>query len=164
MKIITQFLRDVAWGQLDYFLVDMPPGTGDAQLSLVQATQIHGAIIVTTPQQVSVGDALRGVKMFERTGVPVLGIVENMSWFENPETGKPIAVFGSGGGQRLATECDLPLLGQVPLDPRIQEGGDTGRPIVHAEPTSKAAKALESIALKAVERLNERHGAQHLRV
>ncbi len=164
MKILTQFLRDVAWGQLDYFLVDMPPGTGDAQLSLVQATQVHGAIIVTTPQQVSVGDALRGVKMFERTGVPVLGIVENMSWFENPETGKPIAVFGSGGGERLAKECDLPLLGQVPLDPRIQEGGDTGRPIVVAEPESKAAKVLEAIAIKAVERLNERYGAQHLRV
>ncbi len=164
MKIITQFLRDVAWGQLDYFIVDMPPGTGDAQLSLVQATQIHGAVIVTTPQQVSVGDALRGVKMFERTGVPVLGIVENMSWFENPETGKPIAVFGSGGGERLAKECDLPLLGQVPLDPRVQEGGDTGRPIVVADPSSKAAKALEAIALRVVERLNERHGAQHLRV
>jgi ATP-binding protein involved in chromosome partitioning len=164
MKIITQFLRDVAWGQLDYFLVDMPPGTGDAQLSLVQATQIHGAVIVTTPQQVSVGDALRGVKMFERTGVPVLGIVENMSWFENPETGKPIAVFGSGGGERLAKECDLPLLGQVPLDPRVQEGGDTGRPIIVADPSSKAAKALEAIALRVVERLNERHGAQHLRV
>ena len=164
MKIITQFLRDVNWGQLDYFLVDMPPGTGDAQLSLVQATQIHGAIIVTTPQQVSVGDALRGVKMFERTGVPVLGIVENMSYFENPETGKPIAIFGSGGGERLAKECSLPLLGQVPLDPRIQEGGDSGRPIVVAEPSSKAAKALESIAVKALERLNERYGAQILRV
>ncbi len=164
MKIITQFLRDVNWGQLDYFFVDMPPGTGDAQLSLVQATQIHGAIIVTTPQQVSVGDALRGVKMFERTGVPVLGIVENMSWFENPETGKPIALFGSGGGERLAKECDLPLLGQVPLDPRVQEGGDTGRPIVVAEPNSKAAKVLESVALKAIERLNERYGAQILRV
>ena len=164
MKIITQFLRDVNWGQLDYFLVDMPPGTGDAQLSLVQATQIHGAIIVTTPQQVSVGDALRGVKMFERTGVPVLGIVENMSYFENPETGKPIAIFGSGGGERLAKECSLPLLGQVPLDPRIREGGDTGRPIVAAEPNSKAAKELESIALKALERLNERYGAQILRV
>ena len=164
MKIITQFLRDVNWGQLDYFLVDMPPGTGDAQLSLVQATQIHGAIIVTTPQQVSVGDALRGVKMFERTGVPVLGIVENMSYFENPETGKPIAIFGSGGGERLAKECSLPLLGQVPLDPRIQEGGDSGRPIVIAEPSSKAAKALEAIAVRALERLNERYGEQILRV
>lgn len=159
MKIITQFLRDVNWGQLDYFLVDMPPGTGDAQLSLVQATQVHAAIIVTTPQQVAVGDALRGVKMFERTAVPVLGIVENMSYFENPETGKPIAVFGSGGGARLAAECNLPLLGQVPLDPRVQEGGDTGRPIVVAEPTSKAAKEIDSIAHRVLERLAERYPA-----
>ncbi|MCE2901188.1 MAG: P-loop NTPase [Gemmatimonas sp.] len=158
MKIITQFLRDVNWGQLDYFLVDMPPGTGDAQLSLVQATQVHGAVIVTTPQQVAVGDALRGVKMFERTAVPVLGIVENMSYFENPETGKPIALFGSGGGERLAQECDLPLLGQVPIDPRIQEGGDTGRPIVAAEPESKAAKAIEAVAQRVMERLVERYG------
>ncbi len=159
MKILTQFLKDVAWGQLDYFLVDMPPGTGDAQLSLVQATQVHGAVIVTTPQQVSVGDALRGVKMFERTAVPVLGIVENMSYFENPETGKPIAVFGTGGGARLAAECNLPLIGQVPLDPRIQEGGDTGRPIVDAEPTSRAAKELEAIAQRVVERLVGIYGA-----
>jgi ATP-binding protein involved in chromosome partitioning len=158
MKIITQFLRDVNWGQLDYFLVDMPPGTGDAQLSLVQATQVHGAVIVTTPQQVAVGDALRGVKMFERTAVPVLGIVENMSYFENPETGKPIALFGSGGGERLAKECDLPLLGQVPIDPRIQEGGDTGRPIVAAEPESKAAKAISAIADRVMQRVAERYG------
>ncbi|MCA2983105.1 Mrp/NBP35 family ATP-binding protein [Gemmatimonas sp.] len=158
MKIITQFLRDVNWGQLDYFLVDMPPGTGDAQLSLVQATQVHGAVVVTTPQQVAVGDALRGVKMFERTAVPVLGIVENMSYFENPETGKPIALFGSGGGERLAAECDLPLLGQVPIDPRIQEGGDTGRPIVSAEPESKAAKAFSAIADRVMQRVAERYG------
>lgn len=158
MKIITQFLRDVQWGELDYFLVDMPPGTGDAQLSLVQATPVHGAVIVTTPQQVAVGDALRGVKMFERTGVPVIGIVENMSWFENPETGKPIALFGSGGGERLATECGLPLLGQIPIDPRIQEGGDTGRPIVAAEPESRAAKAIEQVAQRVMERMAARQG------
>lgn len=156
MKIITQFLRDVQWGQLDYFLVDMPPGTGDAQLSLVQATPVHGAIIVTTPQQVAVGDALRGVKMFERVSVPVLGIVENMSWFENPETGKPIALFGAGGGQRLADEVQLPLLAQVPLDPRIQEGGDTGRPIVVAEASAKASKAFRELADAVVARLDAR--------
>ncbi len=156
MKIITQFLRDVQWGQLDYFLVDMPPGTGDAQLSLVQATPVHGAIIVTTPQQVAVGDALRGVKMFERVSVPVLGIVENMSWFENPETGKPIALFGSGGGQRLADDVQLPLLAQIPLDPRIQEGGDTGRPIVVAEPSAKASKAFRELADVVVERMDAR--------
>jgi ATP-binding protein involved in chromosome partitioning len=157
MKIITPVSR-CRMGTARLFLVDMP-GTGDAQLSLVQATQVHGAVIVTTPQQVSVGDALRGVKMFERTAVPVLGIVENMSYFENPETGKPIAVFGTGGGARLAADCDLPLLGQIPLDPRVQEGGDIGRPIVDAEPASKAAREIEQIALRVMSRMDERYGA-----
>ncbi len=146
MKIVTQFLRDVNWGELDVFLVDMPPGTGDAQLSLVQATHVRGAIIVTTPQQVSTGDALRGAMMFQRTNVPVLGIVENMSWFECPHCGKPTALFGSGGGKRLADELQLDLLGQVPLYPRVMEGGDTGRPIVVSDPTSPAAKAITAIA------------------
>jgi len=151
MKIITQFLRDVAWGELDYFIVDMPPGTGDAQLSLVQATPVNGAIIVTTPQEVSVGDALRGVKMFERVSVPVLGIVENMSWFECPHCGKPTPIFGSGGGERLATELNLPLLAQIPLYPRVLEGGDLGQPIVVADPTSSAARALTSLAQRVAE-------------
>jgi ATP-binding protein involved in chromosome partitioning len=146
MKIVTQFLRDVAWGQLDYFLVDMPPGTGDAQLSLVQATHVDGAIIVTTPQDVATGDALRGAKMFQRVNVPVLGIVENMSWFECPHCGKPTAIFGTGGGKRLADELELPLLGEIPLDPRIHEGGDRGTPIVVAEPGSSAARALRTLA------------------
>jgi ATP-binding protein involved in chromosome partitioning len=148
MKIVTQFLNDVQWGQLDYLFVDMPPGTGDAQLSLVQAAKIDGAIIVTTPQEVAIGDALRGAKMFERVGVPVLGIVENMSWFESPETGKPMAIFGSGGGQRLADELGVPLLGQVPLYPPVLEGGDTGQPIVVADPTCSAAKRLIEVAAK----------------
>ncbi len=151
MKITTQFLRDVAWGQLDYFIVDMPPGTGDAQLSLVQATQVNGAIIVTTPQEVAVGDALRGVKMFQRTGVPVLGIVENMSWLECPHCGKPMAIFGSGGGQRLADECELPLLAQIPMYPRIMEGGDTGRPIVVSDGQSAAAVVLSGLAARLVD-------------
>jgi len=146
MKIVTQFLRDVAWGQLDYFLVDMPPGTGDAQLSLVQATHVHGAIIVTTPQDVSTGDALRGAKMFQRVNVPVLGIVENMSWFECPHCGKPTAIFGTGGGKRLADELELPLLGEIPLDPRVHEGGDRGTPIIVAEPESSASRALRALA------------------
>jgi len=153
MKIVTQFLRDVSWGQLDMLVVDMPPGTGDAQLSLVQATQVRGAIIVTTPQDVATGDALRGAKMFMRVGVPVLGIVENMSWFECPHCGKPTAIFGSGGGQRLADELDLPLLGQVPLYPRVLEGGETGRPIVLAEPESNAAKAISALAERLAESL-----------
>ena len=146
MKIVTQFLRDVAWGELQYLIVDMPPGTGDAQLSLVQATQVRGAIIVTTPQDVATGDALRGAKMFMRVGVPVLGIVENMSWFECPHCGKPSALFGSGGGRRLADELEVPLLGEIPLYPRVMEGGDRGAPIVVAEPDSSAARAIASIA------------------
>jgi ATP-binding protein involved in chromosome partitioning len=152
MKIITQFLRDVDWGGLDYLLVDMPPGTGDAQLSLVQATSVAGAVIVTTPQEVAVGDALRGAKMFERVGVPVIGIVENMSYFESPETGKPMAIFGTGGGRRLADELKVPLLGEVPLYPPVLEGGDSGAPIVVSDPTCTAARKLTEIALAVVAR------------
>jgi ATP-binding protein involved in chromosome partitioning len=159
MKIIGQFLRDVDWGQLDYLLVDMPPGTGDAQLSLVQTARVHGAVIVTTPQQVAVGDALRGVKMFERVAVPVLGVVENMSWFESPETGQPIAIFGSGGGKALADEVGVPLLGHVPLHPRCVQAGDEGRPIVASDPDSNAARALREIAAKVAERVGLLHPA-----
>ena len=151
MKIITQFLRDVAWDTLDYLLVDMPPGTGDAQLSLVQATAVAGAIIVTTPQEVAVGDALRGAKMFQRVGVPVFGIVENMSYFESPETGKPMAIFGSGGGRRLADELQVPLLGEIPLYTPVREGGDDGRPIVLADPGSSAARQLTAVASRIAE-------------
>jgi ATP-binding protein involved in chromosome partitioning len=151
MKIVTQFLRDVAWGQLDYLLVDMPPGTGDAQLSLVQATQVSGAVIVTTPQEVSVGDALRGAKMFQRVNVPVFGIVENMSWLECQHCGKPTAIFGSGGGERLAKELNLPLLGQIPLDPKSLEGADNGKPIMSVTPTSAAGKALSTVADRVAE-------------
>jgi ATP-binding protein involved in chromosome partitioning len=146
MKIIVQFLKDVAWGDLDYLVVDMPPGTGDAQLSLVQATHISGAIIVTTPQDVATGDALRGVKMFETVHVPVLGIVENMSHFTCPSCGHATALFGEGGGGRLAAEVGVPLLAQIPLDPRIVAGGDAGRPLVVAHPESDAARALVSLA------------------
>jgi ATP-binding protein involved in chromosome partitioning len=151
MKIVTQFLQDVAWGQLDFFIVDMPPGTGDAQLSLVQATNVHGVLIITTPQEVSVGDALRGVKMFQRVNTPVLGIVENMSWFECPHCGKPSALFGSGGGERLAREVELPLLAQIPLYPRVLEAADQGQPIVVADPASPAAKALAGLAERLAE-------------
>ncbi len=153
MKIITQFLRDVDWGQLDLLLVDMPPGTGDAQLSLVQATNVAGAVIVTTPQEVSVGDALRGAMMFRRVGVPVLGVVENMSYFESPETGKPLAIFGTGGGKRLADELQVPLLGEVPLHPPVLEGADRGSPIVVSEPDCTAARKLTAVAMDIVKQL-----------
>jgi ATP-binding protein involved in chromosome partitioning len=146
MKIVNQFLQDVAWGTLDYLIVDLPPGTGDAQLSLVQATHVSGAVIVTTPQAVAVGDALRGAKMFERVEVGVLGIVENMSWFECSGCGKRYELFGSGGGERLARELGVPLLAQVPLFPQVREGGDSGQPIVVAAPESGAAIALQALA------------------
>src|SRR5688572_6907636 len=136
MKIVNQFLRDVSWGELDYFIVDLPPGTGDAQLSLVQATHVGGAVIVTTPQEVSTGDALRGAKMFQRVGVPVLGIIENMSYFECPHCSAQTTIFGAGGGERLAKELGLPLLARIPLYPQVLKGGDTGMPIVVAEPES----------------------------
>jgi len=146
MKIVTQFLRDVAWGTLDFLLVDMPPGTGDAQLSLVQATPVSGAIIVTTPQDVATGDALRGAKMFEHVGVPVVGIVENMSWIECAHCGERTALFGSGGGARLAAELRIPLLAEIPISPRIVPDADAGRPIVISDPDSAAARALRNLA------------------
>ena len=146
MKIITQFLRDVQWGELDYFLVDMPPGTGDAQLSLVQATLVHGAVIVTTPQEVASGDALRGAKMFERVAVPVVGVVENMSYFVCPHCSDKHRIFGAGGGARLAAELNVPLLAEVPFFPDVLSGGDRGDPIVLSQPDTPAGKALLDLA------------------
>ncbi len=146
MKIVQQFLRDVEWGDLDYFIVDLPPGTGDAQLSLVQSTQVTAAVIVTTPQEVAVGDALRGAKMFEKVGVPVVGVVENMSAFVDPETGKRFELFSSGGGQRLSDELGVPLLGSVPLQPGLAEKADVGQPVLVSAPDSPAALALRDVA------------------
>jgi ATP-binding protein involved in chromosome partitioning len=156
MKIMNQFLRDVDWGQLDYFIVDLPPGTGDAQLSLVQGTHVSGAVIVTTPQEVAVGDALRGAKMFERVGVPVLGVVENMSGFTDPDTGRRWELFGAGGGQRLADEIGAPLLGQVPLQPDLAELADQGQPVIVAAPDSAAAAVLRDVADEVHQRLGAR--------
>ena len=153
MKVIQQFVRDVEWGQLDYFLVDLPPGTGDAQLSLAQTLHIRGAIIVTTPQEVAVGDSLRGAKMFERVGVPVIGVVENMSDFVCPHCGQRTEIFLTGGGKRLAAELGVPLLGQVPLQAHLADLADAGRPIVAAEPDSPAAQALGEVARHVAEQL-----------
>ena len=146
MKIIQQFLRDVAWGELDYFIVDLPPGTGDAQLSLTQAIRLHGAVIVTTPQEMAVGDSLRGAKMFERVGVPVIGIVENMSYYICPHCGDRSEVFLAGGGGRLAAEVGVPLLGQIPLQAGMPGLADKGEPIVVAQPESPAGVALAELA------------------
>lgn len=145
-KVIQQFLRDVQWGALDYLIVDMPPGTGDAQLSLVQSIQLTGALIVTTPQEVAIGDALRSAKMFDRVAVPVLGIVENMSYFACPHCGERTEIFLSGGGERLAQEIGVPLLGQIPLQAGLPGLGDSGTPIVVAEPESAAAVAMLEMA------------------
>jgi ATP-binding protein involved in chromosome partitioning len=155
MKIINQFLRDVAWGELDYFIVDMPPGTGDAQLSLVQSIAVSGAVIVTTPQEVAVGDALRGAKMFEKVNVPVLGIVENMSPYTDPATGARVGFFGEGGGQRLAQELCVPLLAEVPLQPDLARQADEGRPILVTEPMSPAGQALQRAANQVAARAAE---------
>jgi len=145
-KIIQQFLADVDWGQLDYFVVDLPPGTGDAQLSLVQNVQVSAGLIVTTPQENAVGDALRGAKMFEKVGVPLLGIVENMSYFVIPGSDRREYVFGQGGGRRLADELGVPLLAEVPLATRVQELGEAGTPVVLKEPDSAAGVALRAMA------------------
>jgi ATP-binding protein involved in chromosome partitioning len=141
-KIIQQFLRDVDWGKLDYLIVDLPPGTGDAQLSLAQAVPLRGGVIVTTPQEVAVGDALRGAKMFERVNVPVLGIVENMSYFACPHCGEHTEIFLKGGGQRLADELGVPLLGKIPLQSGVANLADIGKPVLIAQPDSPAARAL----------------------
>lgn len=153
MKVIQQFVRDVDWGELDYFLVDLPPGTGDAQLSLAQTVPIRAAIIVTTPQEVAVGDSLRGAKMFERVGVPVLGVVENMSYYVCPHCGERSEIFLAGGGTRLADELGVPLLGQIPLQARVPDLADAGKPIVVAEPGSPAAQALDAVARRVTDAL-----------
>ncbi len=145
--IIRQFLYQVAWGELDYLIVDMPPGTGDAQLTLTQAVPMAGAVIVTTPQTVSLLDARRGLKMFQQMGVKVLGIVENMSYFIPPDLpDRQYDLFGSGGGEKTAQELQIPLLGCVPLEISLRVGGDQGIPIVMADPDSESAKALTAIA------------------
>jgi ATP-binding protein involved in chromosome partitioning len=144
--ILKQFLEQVAWGPLDHMVVDMPPGTGDAQLSLVQTIDLDGAVMVTTPQEASTGDVRRGVKMFERVNTRVLGIVENMSGLSCPHCGEMVDVFGSGGGERLAAEMKLPFLGRVPLDPAVRTAGDQGRPTVLAAPDSASGRALREIA------------------
>ena len=144
---IRQFLGDVEWGELDYLIIDLPPGTGDAALSLAQALPLSGAIIVTLPQAVSLEDASRGLAMFRTLEVPILGVIENMSYLDLPD-GTRMDVFGSGGGEKLAAATGTPFLGMIPLDPTVREGGDNGKPIVVDKPDSDAAKILIEIAGK----------------
>jgi ATP-binding protein involved in chromosome partitioning len=144
--ILKQFLGEVQWGELDVLLVDMPPGTGDAQLSLVQTIRVDGAVMVTTPQDVSTGDVLRAIKMFEKTNTPVLGVVENMSGFVCPGCSQRYEIFGRAGGQRLAEQTGVEFLGEVPLEIPVREGGDAGVPIVVSQPASPAAQAFAEVA------------------
>jgi len=154
---VKQFIEDVDWRGTDYLVVDLPPGTGDAQLSLVQTVPLSGGLIVTTPQDVALIDVRRGVHMFRKLNVPVLGIVENMSYLEVPETNMTIDIFGRGGGRRMADEFDVPFLGEIPIDPEIRKGGDEGKPIAISHPESPASRAFSEIAekvLQQIEKLN----------
>jgi ATP-binding protein involved in chromosome partitioning len=152
--LISQFLKDVDWGTLDYLVIDMPPGTGDAALTLTQMAPLAGAVIVTTANDLSLIDARKGLKMFEKVSVPILGIVENLSWFTPPDLpDRRYYLFGRGGGERTATELGVPFLGKVPLDPRVAEGGDAGRPILIEAPDSDAAQAFRDIAGQIARRL-----------
>lgn len=151
-KYLTAFLTQIAWGELDYLIIDLPPGTGDAQLTLTQTAPLSGAVIVTTPQDVSLIDARKGLEMFRQVRVPVLGIVENMSYFVGPD-GQHYNLFGHGGGKKLAEEAELPFLGEIPIDPKVSECGDQGDPIVHKYPDSPVAKAYLTLANIVTEQL-----------
>lgn len=145
--IIRQFLYQVDWGTLDYLIVDLPPGTGDAQLTLAQAVPMAGVVIVSTPQTVALLDARKGLRMFQQLGVPVMGVVENMSYFVPPDRpNTQYDIFGSGGGEKIAQELGVPLIGCVPLEIPVREGGDSGQPIVVSDPSSQSAVAFQRIA------------------
>ena len=150
-SVINQFLRGVDWGTLDYLIIDLPPGTGDVQLSLMQTTTVSGAVVVTTPSEVSLEDARKAVLMFQNVRVPVLGLVENMSYLIAPVSGERIDVFGQGGGERTANAMSVPYLGELPLDPKIRIGGDTGKPVA-LDPVGKGAAFIE-LAERVVARL-----------
>src|SRR5438445_13257909 len=152
---VQQFLRDVLWGPLDYLVFDMPPGTGDAQLSLSQVIPLGGVVMVTTPQDVALLDVRKALAMFRKLNVPILGIVENMSYFVAPDTGARYAIFGEGGGEKVAGEFDVPLLARIPLDPETRVGGDSGMPITLRRPASPQAAAFRDLAAAVSRRLDE---------
>ncbi len=141
---IRQFVEDVLWGEIDYLIIDLPPGTGDAQLSIAQNLPLTGGIIVTLPQQVSREDAVRGLEMFRSMEVPILGVIENMSYLELPN-GEVMDIFGRGGGEQLASEAGVPFLGAIPMDPSVRVGGDQGQPIVLTHPENAVSQSFQEI-------------------
>ncbi len=151
---VRQLLHDVPWGELDYLLIDLPPGTSDASMSMAQEAPIAGAVIVSTPQDVSLEDAMKAVAMFEKLDIPVFGMVENMSYFIAPDTGAKYDIFGHGGAQRAADELGIDFLGEVPIEPAVREGADRGVPVVISSPDSQSAKAFEQIAGNVAARLS----------
>ena len=160
MKAIEQLLRDVAWGELDVLVVDMPPGTGDAQLTLSQKVQLAGALIVTTPQDIALADAIRGVAMFKKVNVPVLGVVENMSYFVCPKCSERTEIFGHGGGRDEAGRMGVPCLAEIPLNTEIREGGDSGAPVAAQDSNSPLAQVFDELASKVLEALGSPHDSK----
>jgi ATP-binding protein involved in chromosome partitioning len=154
-SVITQFLRSVEWGELDYLVIDLPPGTGDVQLTLIQTVAVTGAVVVTTPSTVALADVRKAIEMFRQVNVEVLGVVENMSTFSCPHCGKPVDIFGHGEGSRTAIEYGVPLLGEVEIDPRIRIGGDTGKPVAAQGEAAPAAQSLYRVAKAVAARLAE---------
>jgi len=160
MKALEQLLRDVSWPELDYMVVDLPPGTGDAQLTITQKVPLSGAVIVTTPNEVALIDARKGLAMFRKVNVPILGIVENMSHFVCPHCGGETEIFSRGGGARLAADSGVPFLGGIPIDPSLRLSGDEGTPAVLAAPDSSVAAAFTRLAEKTAQQMSIRAGAE----
>lgn len=144
--IVKQFLTDVEWGSLDYLIIDLPPGTGDAPLTMAQTIPVTGIIIVTTPQDVAMNVAVKAVGMFSKLNVPIVGVIENMSYLQCPHCSEKINIFGKGGGQKISEKFNIPFLGEIPLSPQIMEGSDKGKPIILSEPDSIQANALRKVA------------------
>jgi ATP-binding protein involved in chromosome partitioning len=155
-KLLTEFIKNVEWGELDVLVVDLPPGTGDAQLTMVQKTPLSGGVIVTTPQDVALLDVRRGVKMFEEVHVPVLGVIENMSYHICSHCGHRAEIFSHGGGARMAEQFNVPFLGEIPLVKEIRTDGDSGTPLVVADPAHPQSQAFLRIAEQVVARLEEK--------
>jgi ATP-binding protein involved in chromosome partitioning len=154
-SVITQFLRSVEWGQLDYLIIDLPPGTGDVQLTLIQTVAVSGAVVVTTPSTVALADVRKAIEMFRQVNVEVLGVVENMSTFRCPHCGQAVDIFGHGEGSKTALAYSVPVLGEIEIDPRIRLGGDTGQPVAALGESAPAAQSLYKITRAVVARLEE---------